>query len=348
MGLRVTRGQAALFRIARALCGLIPAASVRADLLSAQSFSRLSNEALDVLEGELRDGLVHALVARGAFVHRADAAGRSGALWERVEAPALAIGEPSLQLLAALVKTPLAETHLTIPRATATLSCGDELFFLLAAHLLAELGLVRVIEGSKAVFARSFLARLAFPCELDATFEMSEWTRWSHGTEAVLVDAVHLTLRDAWVRADRLRRDVASAQALAEMTRVLRQSLGAFVAEALRRERFEDVLFVLDAARLRMSERGGVHRWLGPMSQLRVDERGVRASLGEPLLEAALSIEAALLWAREQRHFDDGYARAQRLLRVLEPWVAGGFDALREELHALARMADVRALHAHG
>lgn len=346
-GFQVTRGQASLFRIMRAVFGLIPAASVRADLVDAHAFSRLSNEALDVLEEEMRRGLVASLVARGGFVDRVDAAGRNGAIWDRVEAPQFALGAPSMRLLAALTTTPLSETHLTISRMAAPLSCGDELFFLLVARLLAELGLSRVLEGSRPVFAQSFLVRLAFPCELESTFESREWARWSEGTEAVLVDAVHLLLRDAWVRASKLRKDVVSVKGLEDVTRAMQQSLGMFVAEAMRRERFEDVLFVLDAARLRLHERGGVHRWLGAMTHLRADERGARAALGEPLLEAALTLEGALEWARSQRHFDDGYARAQRLLLALEPWALEGFDALRAELHALARLADVRALHAH-
>ena len=345
--LGVTRGQAALFRIVRAIFGFIPAASVRADLLSAHAFSRLSNDALDVLEDELQRGLVASLVTLGGFVDRVDEAGRGGALWERVEAPHLVVGAPSMRLLAALVKTPLAETHLTIARGSSTLSCGDELFFLLVARLLAEVGLARVLEGSRPVFAKSFLARLAFPCELESTFEAHEWRRWAEGTEAVLIDAVHLTLRNAWVRAGKLRRDAVSAAGLEEATLAMRRTLGSFVQEAMQRERFEAVLFLLDAARLRMSERGGVHRWLGPMTHLRIDERGARAALGEPLLEAALSLEAVLGWARAQRHFDDGYARAQRLLGALGPWSSGGFEALRAELHGLLRMADVRALHAH-
>lgn len=342
----VSRTEADLIRVLRALLGLAPVEGVLSILVERRPRpSGLGRPALGLIGDALAKGTVLRLARLGGWRRERFVRGdrvADGRLWERTppEALALTFSARTIDLLLALMCDP---PDKSTPPTPGEPTVGDLVFAFFAYEALRDTTFARPAL-QRPEFRSHGLIWLAFPDDfaeapIDDAPDMAPWVA-SPGAE--VVEALAPLLASRWAEVERMKAKIRDRSALAKLARAQDSARDAFLGAVDAAGRRDLARPLLDAAAVVLRPGWGLKDWFdeGLTDGLGVAERlAVRRS--------ALSLLGAFdrlrTWDREARavgYFDDGYAAAQLGKADWEARdgddLAARADALRRELDPLA------------
>lgn len=310
---------------ARAVVGAIPWERAL-EVLAAPCprLTRVSPEALHLLDRTMAIGLPLALARRGAWQRdrflgddgAPEPAARRG--WERSPPPLELSRATSSWILALARATPV------WARAEPPRTAGDELVLYLLCDALAPLTRQGLGTGWIAhLCARGSLAWLGHPDALTGTLpaptDPDRWAAWMAPPAARIAEALQPDLARRWVAIERAKRDVADPARMVALGSAQETVLGAWFDACERSARRDLARFATDAAARLMARPVPASAWTAslPAQASLASRQAARLAAGAFLR----ALERPARWDREhraRRHFDDGYAAAQLLLRDFE------------------------------
>jgi hypothetical protein len=311
---RVAESEHDVLLVARALVGQVPRAAIEPILLSARPLpAKLGPTAARLMKETLSVGCVRELMRRGGWQRAAIVDGERvvhGRAWERTPPLALSFSPLAMHLCRWLAGAPLHEPAKVPELPSLAPALGDELLLYLAFELLPS---ALVPQLARQATARaSVLCRLAFPDRVQGD-DAPRVEPWLSGGGAIVVAALAPELTRRWVAVAEGRGARGSAHdAIA----------GAFLDACDALGRRDLASFVVDAgiALLRGRDARAVAARIAPSLGRDVSlaaRAAARHAAGAPLR----AFLRAGRWHEEHRlvrHFDDGYAAAQHLLRRWE------------------------------
>lgn len=162
-------------------------------------------------------------------------------------------------------------------------------------------------------FIQDGLCRLAFPDEFTETEAGPDFSPWTNGLGSCLLEALQIPLAEHWLRLERGKEQITSAQRMTGIGVSQERVLHSFAAALTGSERWDLARFLLRVLAMLFGDQPSVWKWTGGLNlgKVRLAERqsAYRAAL-------ALVRFADVLGGWEQRartvgYFDEGYAACQ-------------------------------------
>ncbi len=336
---------------ARAVVGAIPWERALETLAApCPRLTRMSPEALHLLDRTMAIGLPLTLARRGAWQRDRflgddgvpEPAARRG--WER-SPPPLELSRATSTWILALARGTPAWTGAEPPR-----TAGDELVLYLLCDALAPLA--RHVTETPWVPQLCALGTLAWlghsdvlaGTRLSPPDDPARWAAWMAPPAARIAEALQPDLARRWVAIERAKRDVADPSQMVALGTAQEAVLGAWFDACERSGRRDLARFATNAAARLVARPVPAHAWAAslPAQATLASRQAARISAGAFLR----ALERPARWDREhraRRHFDDGYAAAQLLLRDFE---ALGPARLAHARSALAELERPPTAHA--
>lgn len=359
MRARVAASEHAILTIARALVGEATTDSAEPILRADRALpAAMGPTASALLRETLSRGVVLCLARRGGWRRDRHLASRGdsapgmkvveGRLWERHPVlPPLAFSEATVLLLRWIVETPLGipERPLTV----GTLTLADEVVYYLACDLLVRTGFGRAVASSGAL-GKSALAWLGFPDELRGEKKAGSLPAamrfaplLAPGACAIL-ESLQSDLAARWTEMERGKRHVVQCARMEDLGATQIAVLDAFLAACDAAGRRDLAGFVVEAAARVLPGPVPASQWtsgLEKTSALR--ERAAARRASGAFLRTLATLRA---WSEEHRttaFFDDGYEAAQLLLSRWERFGDEGWARAEAVLRDLDSLQDREA-----
>lgn len=291
--------------------------------------------------GPTASGLLKDMLGKGAVLAMAKGGGyrRDGGqrFWERQAPPRLNFGLSTVRLLQWLLEVPLGEGDaegLVLPESQ---GLGDELFLFQVLKLTqgtAAWPRVAQVEAARrsglCVLGFGFSLGVVKPLEVKAAYSFSEGT-------LTLVDSWQKWLEKLWMAAEREKAKVSSPSQLRNGGLAQGFVLESFLSAVDQAERRELATFLVHAARGWLGEgsftAANAVAALNPTAPLRERQEARRAAAAPYRALARL-----FAWDKEHRNLrfiDDGYAKAQALVKQYERLGERGFATAARVLEEL-------------
>lgn len=336
---RVEPFAARVLHVARALVGAEAWSGVEQWLherITPPKGHAISPEAMRLLQDTLRSGVIQLLVTRGGWRRRSALAGGEPdapqRIWQR-HRPSLVFDACCYQLLACLVANPIyGKLSNEAPEIERSDEAGYHALLYLLCDRIERSGMDLSIPNAPCwplvLAARSPLCRLGFPLlfsawpepELTAALEAPlDWSELVETPLLLLTEALQLELTQRWVAVERAKAAISNKEHMGRLARAQREALegalGAF--DAAGRRDLAD--FAVQAGAELLERPRPARRWVASL-----DNTGTLASRGQARRAAGAFLEQLVAlngWEEEHRavrHFEEGYAAAQLLMRRWE------------------------------
>ncbi len=341
----VSRFEADLLRILHALLGRAPIEGARALIAVRRERPKcLSRGAVELVQEALAKGCVWRLARDGGWLadrYLRDDRIASGRLWERTppEELGLHFSRYTLSFLIWLTADHPSDRPARWNPGERDLTVGDRLVLFYAYEAIrngpADQARVRELPP----FARQALVRLAFPDDfLDGGPEL-DFSPWTTGPGACILEALQPYLAARWVALDRQKFAILEPSRMIVLGRAQEATWRAFLDAIDQAGRPDLARFLLVAAASLLREARDPRAWIGA---LELD--GLRLADRAESNRAALALFRALgrlrEWERRARgvgYFDEGYAAA-RLWKAI--WEEHNGDQLLGQSDEIARAVD--------
>jgi hypothetical protein len=336
----VSRFEANLLRVLRCLLQKTMLSEIKEVLAKpAPRPPCLCRGALELVQDRLAKGCVGFLARRGWMRERflRNGQAKEGRLWERTPPAELGLtfSPHSLEFLVQLASGTLGSF---VP-STDDLTVGDRLFLVLAFDALAGTNAAEEMTKHWTPLNQDGLARLAFVEELAESEGRIDWSVWTTGVGACILETLQSWLADRWTTLEHKKGNITT---IARMHKISRgQRVFANFLDALEGAGRRDLARgFLDAASRILQSQPSAQKWIGKLdvSKQRLRERNkiYREALGfiellnrfHQWTQQAQSVgyfdegyHASQLWKADWERFagDELHARASALLREVEP-----------------------------
>lgn len=365
MRAKVAASEHAILTVARALVGEATPESAEPVLRASRELpAAMGPTASALLRETLSRGVVLCLARRGGWrrdkhlAQRGDSPGNAavveGRLWERhAELPPLVFTGATALLLRWMVHTPLGAPDR--PLIVGTLSLADEVVAYLACDLLVRTGFGRAIATSGAL-GKSPLAWLGFPAELRGEKQagsIPDAIRFAPllapGASAIL-EALQSDLAVRWTGMERAKRHVKRCDRMEDLGDTQAAVLDAFFTACDSAGRRDLAGFAVEAAARVLPSAVPATQWssgLDKSSALR--ERAAARRAAGAFLRSLARLRAWSEEHRTTRFFEDGYDAAQLLLSRWERFGDEGWARAEGVLRELDSLQEREAeAHAQG
>ncbi len=341
----VSRFEADLLRILHALLGRAPIEGARALIAVRHKRPKcLSRGAVELVQDALAKGCVWRLAREGGWLADRYLRGdriASGRLWDRTppEELGLHFSRYTLSFLIWLTADHPADRPVHWNPGERDLTVSDQLVLFYAYEAMRNGPTDQAKVGELPQLARHALTRLAFPEDFLGGGPDLDFSAWTTGAGACILEALQPYLAARWVALDRQKFAILEPSRMIALGRAQEATLTAFLDAIDQAGRTDLARFLLSAASTLLREAREPRAWIGSL-----EFEGRRLADRVEAHRAALALFRALgrlreweLRARGVGYFDEGYAAA-RLWKAI--WEAHDGERLLGQSDEIARAVD--------